>query len=136
MSQKDKPQYCFDTHNATQKILLESGQKLTSALGIGAFAEQMLVAAGQCTPVVGVPTPDMMASGIPLVDHFSRGGALRSSWHGDCPPSQDYSALIDLCLAGRLPLEKFVCEEIGLGGVEVAFETMRRGGALRSVVIP
>jgi S-(hydroxymethyl)mycothiol dehydrogenase len=48
---KGKPWYCFDTHNATQKMTLLSGEKLTPALGIGAFAEKTLVAAGQCTKV-------------------------------------------------------------------------------------
>ena len=48
---KGKPQYCFNTHNATQKMTLEDGTELSPALGIGAFAEKTLVAAGQCTKV-------------------------------------------------------------------------------------
>ncbi|WP_104105970.1 S-(hydroxymethyl)mycothiol dehydrogenase [Nocardioides sp. 616] len=48
---RGEPQYCFDTHNATQKMTLEDGTELTPALGIGAFAEKTLVAAGQCTKV-------------------------------------------------------------------------------------
>ncbi|WP_110208959.1 alcohol dehydrogenase catalytic domain-containing protein, partial [Nocardioides daejeonensis] len=44
-------QYCFNTHNATQKMTLEDGTELSPALGIGAFAEKTLVAAGQCTKV-------------------------------------------------------------------------------------
>lgn len=48
---KGQPQYCFDTHNATQKMTLEDGTELSPALGIGAFAEKTLVAAGQCTKV-------------------------------------------------------------------------------------
>jgi S-(hydroxymethyl)mycothiol dehydrogenase len=261
---KGKPQYCFDTHNATQKMTLASGQELSPALGIGAFAEKTLVAAGQCTKVdvrvkpqvagllgcgvmagigaaintgevgrgdsvavigcggvgdaaiagaelagastivavdrdprkldmarqfgathfvdareadvveairnctggfgadvvidavgrpetwkqafeardlagtvvlVGVPTPDMMAPELPLIEYFGRGGALKSSWYGDCLPSRDFPALVDLHLQGRLPLEKFVTEEISLDAVEVAFENMHRGEVLRSVVV-
>jgi S-(hydroxymethyl)mycothiol dehydrogenase len=261
---KSKPQYCFNTHNATQKMTLLSGQELSPALGIGAFAEKTLVAAGQCTKVnpavspqvagllgcgvmagigaaintggvsrgdsvavigcggvgdaaiagahlagastiiavdrdarkldkamefgatdivdarridpveairnatggfgadvvidavgrpetweqaffardlagttvlVGVPTPDMMAPEIPLIEYFGRGGALKSSWYGDCLPSRDFPMLVDLHLQGRLPLEKFVTEEIGIDGVEEAFEKMHRGGVLRSVVV-
>ena len=45
------PQYCFSTFNATQKMTLVDGTVLSPALGIGAFAEQTLVAAGQCTKV-------------------------------------------------------------------------------------
>ena len=48
---RGEPQYCFNTHNATQKMTLEDGTELTPALGIGAFAEKTLVAAGQCTKV-------------------------------------------------------------------------------------
>jgi S-(hydroxymethyl)mycothiol dehydrogenase len=48
---KGKPQYCFSTFNATQKMTLTDGTVLSPALGIGAFAEKTLVAAGQCTPV-------------------------------------------------------------------------------------
>lgn len=48
---KGKPQFCFNTHNATQKMTLADGTELSPALGIGAFAEKTLVAAGQCTKV-------------------------------------------------------------------------------------
>jgi S-(hydroxymethyl)mycothiol dehydrogenase len=44
-------QYCFNTHNAKQKMTLQDGTELSAALGIGAFAEKTLVAAGQCTKV-------------------------------------------------------------------------------------
>src|SRR5215470_8191312 len=254
--------YCFATHNAAQKMTLEDGTPLSPALGIGAFAEQTLVAAGQCTKVdpavppevagllgcgvmaglgaaintggvsrgdsvavigcggvgdaavlgarlagahtiiavdvddrklrwarefgathvinsrnadpvesikeltggfgadvvieavgrpetykqaffardlagtvvlVGVPTPDMRLE-LPLLEVFGRGGALKSSWYGDCLPSRDFPMLVDLHLAGRLPLDKFVSETIGLGDVEEAFARMGRGEVLRSVV--
>jgi S-(hydroxymethyl)mycothiol dehydrogenase len=48
---RGRPQYCFNTHNAQQKMTLEDGTELSPALGIGAFAEKTLVAAGQCTKV-------------------------------------------------------------------------------------
>lgn len=260
---RGKPQYCFDTFNATQKMTLEDGTELSPALGIGAFAEKTLVHQGQCTKVdpeadpavvgllgcgvmaglgaavntggvsrgdtvavigcggvgdaaiagarlvgartiiavdrdpkklewarelgathtvnaaevdaveaiqeitdgfgadvvidavgrpetwkqafyardlagtvvlVGVPTPDMTLD-MPLIDFFSRGGALKSSWYGDCLPERDFPQLVDLYRQGRLPLEKFVTERIGLDEVEQAFETMHRGEVLRSVVV-
>jgi S-(hydroxymethyl)mycothiol dehydrogenase len=259
---KGKPWYCFNTHNATQKMTLEDGTPLSPALGIGAFADKTLVASGQCTKVdpaispatagllgcgvmagigaaintggvtrgdsvavlgcggvgdgailgarlagarriiavdvddrklewakefgatdvinstnadpvagireltggngadvvieaigrpetyeaafyardlagtvvlVGVPTPDMKLE-LPLLDIFGRGGALKSSWYGDCLPSRDFPMLVDLHLAGRLPLDKFVSETIGLDQVEEAFARMGRGEVLRSVV--
>ncbi len=48
---RGEPKYCFDTHNAAQKMTLADGTELTAALGIGAFAEKTLVHSGQCTKV-------------------------------------------------------------------------------------
>src|SRR5690606_9199706 len=84
--------------------------------------------------LVGVPTPDMTIE-LPLIDVFARGGALKSSWYGDCLPSRDFPMLVDLHLQGRLPLEMFVTETIGLDQVEEAFHRMERGEVLRSVVV-
>ncbi|MCX3061195.1 S-(hydroxymethyl)mycothiol dehydrogenase [Streptomyces beihaiensis] len=260
---RGRPQYCFDTHNAKQKMTLADGTELSPALGIGAFAEKTLVAAGQCTKVdpaaspaaagllgcgvmagigaaintggvgrgdsvavigcggvgdaavvgsrlagaakiiavdiddkklttarelgathtvnsrtadpveavreltggfgadvvieavgrpetyeqafyardlagtvvlVGVPTPQMRID-LPLLDVFGRGGALKSSWYGDCLPSRDFPMLIDLYLQGRLDLDAFVTETIALEDVEKAFERMHHGDVLRSVVV-
>ena len=83
--------------------------------------------------LVGVPTPEMKLE-MPLVDFFSRGGSLKSSWYGDCLPERDFPMLIDLYEQGRLPLDKFVTERVGLGDVEAAFEAMKGGKVLRSVV--
>ncbi|MFC3897312.1 S-(hydroxymethyl)mycothiol dehydrogenase [Lentzea rhizosphaerae] len=260
---RGRPQYCFNTHNASQPMTLADGTPLSPALGIGAFAEKTLVHSGQCTKVnpkapaevagllgcgvmagigaaintggvtrgdsvavlgcggvgdaaiagarlagartiiavdldptklewaqrfgathtvnareqdvveaireltegngadvvidavgrpetfkqafyardhaglavlVGVPTPDMQLE-LPLIDVFSRGGAVKSSWYGDCLPSRDFPMLIDLYLQGRLDLGAFVTETIGLEDVEKAFEDMHHGRVLRSVVV-
>jgi len=260
---KGKPQYCFNTHNASQPMTLADGTALSPALGIGAFAEKTLVHSGQCTKVdpaaspaavgllgcgvmaglgaaintgnvsrgdsvavigcggvgdaaiagaglagattiiaidvddrklawakgigathtinatqadvvesvqeltggfgadvviealgrpetwkqafyardlagtvvlVGVPTPDMKIE-MPLLDFFSRGGALKSSWYGDCLPSRDFPYLVDLYQQGRLDLDAFVTETIALDQVEEAFAKMGRGEVLRSVVV-
>jgi len=261
---RGRPWYCFNTHNAKQRMTLaSSGQELSPALGIGAFAEKTLVAAGQCTKVdaavapqvagllgcgvmagigaaintgnvgrgdtvavigcggvgdaaiagsnlagaakiiavdiddrkldkarsmgathtvnsrktdpveaireltggfgadvvieavgrpetyqqafyardlagtvvlVGVPVPGAKLE-LPLLDVFGRGGALKSSWYGDCFPSRDFPMLIDLHLQGRLDLAAFVTETIELDAVEEAFERMHHGDVLRSVVV-
>ena len=259
---KGEPQYCFATHNATQKMTLTDGTELTPALGIGAFCEKTLVAAGQCTKVpeadaaavgllgcgvmagfgaavntggvrrgesiavfgcggvgnaaiagakvagattiiavdvddrklewakgfgathtinaknedpvekireltgghgadvvveavgrpetyeqafyardlagrvvlVGVPTPDLKIT-LPLIEIFGRGGALKSSWYGDCLPSRDFPMLVDLYRQSRLDLDGFVSERIGIEDVEAAFEKMHEGSVLRSVVV-
>jgi S-(hydroxymethyl)mycothiol dehydrogenase len=260
---KGKPWYCFATHNATQPMTLPDGTPLSPALGIGAFVEKTLVAAGQCTKVdpaaraaavgllgcgvmagigaaintggvargdsvavigcggvgdgavvgaslvgattiiavdtsdqklawaqkfgathtinarnadvvsaiqeltggngadvvidavgrpetykqafyardlagtvvlVGVPTPEMTIE-LPLLDVFGRGGALKSSWYGDCLPTRDFPMLTDLYLQGRIDLDAFVTEEIHLDQVEEALARMQTGDVLRSVVI-
>jgi S-(hydroxymethyl)mycothiol dehydrogenase len=224
---RGRPWYCFNTFNASQQMRLVDGTWLSPALGIGAFADKTLVAAGQCTKVdpaapatvagllgcgvmaglgaalntdiadrklelarrlgatdtvnsaatdpvtaireltggngvdvaieavgrpetyrqafyardlagtvvlVGVPTPAMTLE-LPLLDVFSRGGALKSSWYGDCLPSRDFPMLIDLYRQDRLPLDEFVSETIGLDDIEPAFERMQRGEVLRSVVV-
>ena len=56
---RGRPWYCFATHNATQKMTLTDGTVLSPALGIGAFAEQTLVAAGQCTKVDPAIKPEV-----------------------------------------------------------------------------
>jgi S-(hydroxymethyl)mycothiol dehydrogenase len=260
---RGRPWYCFATHNATQPMTLTDGTRLSPALGIGAFAERTLVAAGQCTKVdpaarpeavgllgcgvmaglgsamftgevgpgdsvavfgcggvgcaavagarlagaatviavdldpsklelarqfgathvvdasteevvaavqaltggngadvcieavghpavmeqafyardlagtlvqVGVPTPDMRID-LPMIEFFGRGGRLKPSWYGDCLPSRDFPMLVDLYLQGRLDLDRFVTETIGLADVEEAFHRMERGEVLRSVVV-
>ena len=259
---RGRPHLCFATHNATQKMTLLDGTELSPALGIGAFCEKTLVAAGQATKVdpaapatsagllgcgvmagigaalntgnvtrgdtvavfgcggvgnaaiagarlagagtivavdlddrklewakgfgathtvnsskedpverirelcggvgadlcieavghpdvyrqcfeardlagtvvlVGVPRPEMVLE-LPFQEVFGRGGALKSSWYGDCLPTRDFPMLIDLYLQGRLDLDGFVSETIGIDDVEAAFEKMERGEVLRSVV--
>jgi S-(hydroxymethyl)mycothiol dehydrogenase len=259
---KGKPQYCFSTHNAKQTMTLTDGTPLSPALGIGAFIEKTLVAAGQCTKVdphapaaaagllgcgvmagfgaavntggvgrgdsiavigcggvgnaaiagaalagaatiiavdvddrkldwakgfgathtvnsrdedaveairtltggfgadvvvdavgrpetyeqafyardlagtvvlVGVPSPDSELT-LPLLEVFGRGGALKSSWYGDCLPSRDFPMLVDLAQQGRFPLAEFITETIALDEVEDAFAKMHKGEVLRSVV--
>jgi S-(hydroxymethyl)mycothiol dehydrogenase len=260
---RGRPWYCFDSANAASKMTLEDGTPLAPALGIGAFAEQTLVAAGQAVKIdpaarpeaagligcgvmagfgaavntgavgrgdtvavfgcggvgdaaiaasalagartvvavdidprklewarrfgathtvdssstdpveaiksltdgfgadvvieavgqpetyrqaflardlagtlvqVGVPDPSMTIE-LPMIELFGRGGALKSSWYGDCLPSRDFPMLIDLYLQGRLDLDGFVSETVGLDGVEEAFARMQRGEVLRSVVV-
>ena len=134
-----------DTINARETEVVEGIQELTGGFG----ADVVIDAVGRpetwkqafygrdlagTVVLVGVPTPDMRLE-MPLLDFFSRGGSLKSSWYGDCLPSRDFPMLVDLHLQGRLPLEKFVTERIGLGDVEQSFERMGRGDVLRSVVV-
>jgi S-(hydroxymethyl)mycothiol dehydrogenase len=83
---------------------------------------------------VGVPTPELTVE-LPMIELFGRGGALKSSWYGDCLPTRDFPVLIHLYLSGQLDLDGFVSETVGLDGVEEAFARMQRGEVLRSVVV-
>jgi S-(hydroxymethyl)mycothiol dehydrogenase len=133
------------TIDASQADAVEAVQELTGGFG----ADVVIDAVGRpetwkqafyardlagIVVLVGVPTPDMTLE-MPLIDFFSRGGALKSSWYGDCLPERDFPALVDLYQQGRLPLEKFVSERIKLDQVDDAFATMHRGEVLRSVVV-
>jgi S-(hydroxymethyl)mycothiol dehydrogenase len=106
------------------------------AIGIPAVYRQAFEARDLAGTVVlvGVPRPDDVLE-LPFIEVFGRGGALKSSWYGDCLPSRDFPMLIDLYRQGRLPLDRFVSEEIGLEAVEEAFHRMERGEVLRSVVV-
>jgi S-(hydroxymethyl)mycothiol dehydrogenase len=83
---------------------------------------------------VGVPDPTMTIE-LPMIELFGRGGALKSSWYGDCLPSRDFPLLVDLYLRGKLDLDGFVSETIPLDAIESAFEKMHHGEVLRSVVV-
>jgi S-(hydroxymethyl)mycothiol dehydrogenase len=84
--------------------------------------------------LVGVPSPDMHLD-LPLVDFFSRGGALKSAWYGDCLPERDFPVLAELYRQGRLPLDASVTQRISITDVEAAFDAMHSGEVLRSVVV-
>src|SRR6516225_11925590 len=64
---RGRPWYCFATHNARQKMTLADGTVLSPALGIGAFVEKTLVAAGQCTkvdPRIPAATAGLLGCGV------------------------------------------------------------------------
>ncbi|QGU06307.1 S-(hydroxymethyl)mycothiol dehydrogenase [Corynebacterium occultum] len=84
--------------------------------------------------MVGVPNQTSRID-VPAIDFYGRGGSLRPAWYGDCLPERDFPAYVDLHLQDRFPLGKFVSEKIALNQVEEAFDTMKSGDVLRSVVV-
>ncbi len=134
-----------DVVNASDDDPVEEIKKLTDGLGVDvaieavghpdvfrqAFFSRDL--AGTMVQV-GVPDPTMQLE-LPMIEFYGRGGALKPAWYGDCLPSRDFPMLIDLYLAGRLDLDRFVSETISLDEVEEAFAKMQRGEVLRSVVV-
>ncbi len=134
-----------DTINAAQTDPVEAIRALTGGNGVNVAIEavgnpvtyrQAFLSRDLAGTVVlvGVPSPDMKIE-LPMLEVFGRGGSLKSSWYGDCLPTRDFPMFIDLHLQGRLDLEGFVSETIGLGDVEEAFHKMERGEVLRSVVM-
>ncbi len=134
-----------DTINATETDPVEAIRALTGGNGVNVAIEavgnpvtyrQAFLSRDLAGTVVlvGVPSPDMKIE-LPMLEVFGRGGALKSSWYGDCLPTRDFPMFIDLHLQGRLDLEGFVSETIGLEDVEEAFHKMERGEVLRSVVM-
>lgn len=106
------------------------------AVGIPATYETAFYArdlAGRVV-LVGVPRPDVEIT-LPLLDVFGRGGALKSSWYGDCLPERDFPYLTDLFLQGRLPLDRFVTGRTTLDGVDDALDSLHDGKTLRTVVV-
>ncbi len=133
------------TINATRTDPVEAIKELTDGNGVNVAIEavgnpvtyeQAFYARDLAGTVVlvGVPSPDMKIE-LPLLEVFGRGGALKSSWYGDCLPTRDFPMYIDLYLEGRLDLDRFVSETISLDDVEEAFHKMERGEVLRSVVM-
>ena len=133
------------TINSTQSDPVEEIQKITGGNGVDVSIEavgnpvtyeQAFYSRDLAGTVVlvGVPSPDMKIE-LPMLDVFGRGGALKSSWYGDCLPTRDFPMFIDLYLQGRLDLDRFVSETIGLDEVEEAFHKMEHGEVLRSVVM-
>jgi S-(hydroxymethyl)mycothiol dehydrogenase len=134
-----------DTVDASKEDPVEAVRQLTGGTGAdvvieavgspetyrqGFFARDL---AGTLVQV-GVPDPAMTVE-LPMIELFGRGGALKSSWYGDCLPTRDFPMLVDLYLAGRLDLDGFVSETIRLDDVEDALARMTRGEVLRSVVV-
>ena len=133
------------TINATRTDPVEVIRKLTGgygvnvsieAVGSSSTYEQAFYARDLAGTVVlvGVPSSEMKIE-LPLLEVFGRGGALKSSWYGDCLPTRDFPMVIDLYLQGRLDLDRFVSETIAFDEVEEAFHKMERGEVLRSVVV-
>ena len=134
-----------DTVDASKEDPVEAIKALTDDLGVDVAIEavgrpETLVQAFYSRDLagrlvlVGVPDPSMTFE-LPMIEFFGRGGALKPSWYGDCLPTRDFPILIDHHLSGRIDLNRFVSETIGLAEVEEAFHRMEAGEVLRSVVV-
>jgi S-(hydroxymethyl)mycothiol dehydrogenase len=131
--------------NAAATDPVEAVRQLTGGLGVdiaidavgtSATFRQAFSMRDLAGILVQVGVPDREATiELPLIDLFSRGGAVKPSWYGDCLPSRDFPVLIDLYLRGKFDLGGFVTETIGLHEVDSALTKMHDGEVLRSVVV-
>ncbi len=134
------------TVNATERDPVDAIRELTDgfgadlvidAVGLPLTYRQAFMArdlAGRLVQV-GVPPDPAMTVELPLGELFGHGGSLRSSWYGDALPTRDFPVLVDLYSRGRLDLDAFVSETIGIDDVEEAFAKIERSEVLRSVVV-
>jgi S-(hydroxymethyl)mycothiol dehydrogenase len=106
------------------------------AVGLAQTLEQALFCrdlAGHCV-LIGVPGPGPRLD-IELQRLFDLGGSLTISWYGNCIPARDFPILADWYRQGTLDLDGLVTRTISLDETEEAFEAMKRGETLRSVIV-
>jgi len=106
------------------------------AVGIAATWEQALWCrdlAGTCI-MIGVPGPGPQLT-LDLQRFFDLGGKVGVSWYGDCLPTRDFPMLAEWYRQGRLNLDKVLTRTVTLDETEAAFEAMKRGETLRSVIV-
>lgn len=136
--------HTIDSSKLSEEEVIEKVRELTDgfgtdvaidAVGIPVTSRQAFYARDLAGRMVLVGVPNQTARfDIPAADFFGRGGALKSSWYGDCLPERDFPMYADLANQARFPLDKFVTERVGINDVEQAFATMKTGKVLRSVV--
>jgi S-(hydroxymethyl)mycothiol dehydrogenase len=106
------------------------------AVGLPETLEQALWCrdlAGTCV-VIGVPGPGPWLD-LDMQRFFDLGGHIRPSWYGDCLPTRDFPLLAEWYRQGRLKLDELVTRKITLDESEDAFDAMKRGETLRSVIM-
>jgi S-(hydroxymethyl)mycothiol dehydrogenase len=106
------------------------------AVGSAKTLEQALFCrdlAGTCV-FIGVPGPGPTLT-LELQRFFDLGGHLCVSWYGDCLPTRDFPMLANWYQQGQLKLDEVVSRKIKMEDAEAAFEAMKRGETLRSVIV-
>ncbi|HEV7678013.1 MAG TPA: Zn-dependent alcohol dehydrogenase [Candidatus Dormibacteraeota bacterium] len=83
--------------------------------------------------MVGVPGQEGETSFPSLLLAVSE-KTLKGCYYGSAHPPRDFPWLLSLYRAGRLDLDSLVTQRLPLDGVDDAFEAMRRGEQLRTVL--
>lgn len=106
------------------------------AVGSAKTLEQALLCrdlAGTCV-LIGVPGPGPRID-MDMQQFFDLGGSLTVSWYGNCIPARDFPMLAEWYRQGKLDLDALVSRRISLEETEAAFDAMKRGETLRSVIV-
>jgi len=88
---------------------------------------------GGRTILVGVPRQDGETTFPSLLLSVSE-KTLKGCYYGSAYPPRDFPELLRLYRAGLLDLDSLITQRVGLDGVNDAFDAMRRGEQLRTVV--
>ena len=88
---------------------------------------------GGGTVIVGVPgMADML--NLHALGFWSTGKSLKGTFLGGANPHRDFPMLLDLWRAGQLDLEAMVTSNRPLGEINEAFDDMKQGTGLRTVL--
>jgi S-(hydroxymethyl)mycothiol dehydrogenase len=127
--------------DASQQDVAEAVQDVDfayDAVGRGETLQQAveMLAPGGTATLIGVPHEDASAS-FPLGGNdglFQRRATIRVSHGGDHLPAEDIPLLARHALDGKLDLASMVSRTIGLEDVEQAFDDLKAGAVIRSVI--
>ena len=89
---------------------------------------------GGTTVSVGLPAPDKMLS-LPAVSLVAEERTIKGSYMGSSVPSRDLPRLIALYRAGLLPVDRLLTHRLRLEDLNVGFDRLARGDAIRQVVV-
>jgi alcohol dehydrogenase len=89
---------------------------------------------GGSTVTAGLAPPTAMLS-LPQVSLVAEERTIRGSYIGTCVPARDVPAYIELYRAGRLPVNRLMSGELRLEDINVGFDRLREGKALRQLVV-
>jgi alcohol dehydrogenase len=89
---------------------------------------------GGTTVTIGLPPPDA-ALAVPLVQMVAEERTVKGSYLGSSVPVRDLPRYIALYHQGRLPIDRLMTDRIKLDEVNAGFERLRRGDAVRQVIV-
>jgi S-(hydroxymethyl)glutathione dehydrogenase/alcohol dehydrogenase len=108
---------------------------VVEAIGLPSTIEQAIevLPPGGTAVLVGM-TPFGTRASFEVFPFVDGGRSILGSNYGSAVAAEDFPRYAALHLAGRLPVDRLIDRRIGLEDVEDAFDRMRRGEGVRSVI--